>query len=52
MMIPDATRRLVSALDDLYTLVGEMSDKPDVAASPEYKEAQALLDEHDALISG
>ncbi|KAJ1455221.1 tubulin binding cofactor A [Pelagophyceae sp. CCMP2097] len=51
MMIPDATRRLVAALDDLYTYVGDCDGDADATSCEAYGQAQKLLETHDALIS-
>jgi hypothetical protein len=66
MMIPDATRRLVAALDDLYTYVvrppppllvsdgvsqGDCDGDAEATACEAYGQARALLETHDALIS-
>lgn len=52
MMIPDAERRLVTALDDLYTFMGDHSENQEVLECKHFEEATQLLETHDALISG
>ena len=51
LMIPDAERRLVAALDDLFTFMGDHAENPEVLECKHFDEATALLEEHDALIS-
>ena len=51
MMIPDAERRLTEALDDLFTFMGDHCNNQEVKECKHFDEANALLEEHDALIS-
>ena len=51
MMIPDAQRRLVAALDDLFAFVGDHAENAEVTGCKHFEEAEAILKEHDALIS-
>ena len=51
MMVPDAERRLSDALDDLFTFMGDHADNAEVTECKHAAEANALLEEHDALIS-
>jgi tubulin-specific chaperone A len=51
MMVPDAERRLADALDDLFTFMGDHADNAEVNECKHAAEANALLEEHDALIS-
>lgn len=52
MMIPDSERRMKESIEDLFAFVQEFGEEPGVQESVDFEPAQALLDEHAALLEG